>query len=718
MCHIQLKEGQDLTASNRSSQYQFTIRRSKVWQALLCIALAYLAMLLAYQLPYSYTLDISKASAAQATGFILVDGLGQPGYLWGQQYASFNLPNPGSPARITVNLGGRSDGKDIPFTLNQQPLGSVTPPKDGTMTSHSFDVPFALLGQDSLHVGIVAPVLKARNQRLSVQVASATIASGIGIGVAWPPALALLLVTVAALLLVLLSWLVETRWRRLVVGGGAFAIFLLLLERVNVTLPLLLFCVALLLAVSVILYGNTALAWLRCNLDPAALHPRNLPHLLLTSGPETMPLFRAALALIILLQIPIYSHSPAAPETPINAYYFIGLLLLLVAFTLRGPTVTWALVGAMIVAGVALRLYWANVPTASDVFWANQQANYFILNGQNPYAEQFTWVPGTTDYIWYGYFPFTIFTQMPFYLIFNNVRLGLVVCDLLTIGLIYLLVRDRFGREIGLCVTTLLLLYIPLSDNTILPSIVDPVMMFWLALSFYLLTKERWTWAALTAGLALASKQYAVFYVLVLLAFFIKQRRWRESAVVLIVPTVIILPFFLWSPADFINDTVLLHLGMAPAPVPEQWNTSLWAQGIALFSSPADYFTAPVLKPIAGAVLGLTLLLFSIFNLLKPSLVQIAATTTVLMVITFTLNSGYTQFFYWRDVVFMVMLWAAVWQPSGVIAPISPPAGYALPALPKLEAPAAKERAPELAASQLERELRPGANNTNSPRRQ
>ncbi len=635
------------------------------------LACVWLAMLLAFQQPYSYTLDVSKAHPGETTGFSPIKDLGQPGYLWGSQYASLDLASPGSPSQITIRLGGRSDGAVIPFTLNQKPLGSVTLPGDGSMITHTFTLPASLISRDDLHLGIVAPVLKANNQRLSVQVDTATIISNPSLDLAWPPTGAALVATLAALLLAMLGWQLHSPGRWFVPVMGAIALYLLMVGRANIIVPLLLFCAALLLllvAVSgvwrVLRVRRAWLPDLRSGLIPISF--KRLPSLVLANGPETMPLFRVALIFVILLQIPLYGRMMDSAEVPINFYYFVGLLLVAVAFVLRGRYITLALVGAMVVAGVLLRLYWANLPTTSDVYWANTQACYFILHGRNPYAEIFTWVPGGQVYPWYGYFPFTIFSQLPFYLL-GDVRWGLGLYDLATIALLYLMLRRRWGSEIGLAVASLLLLYVPFSDLTIFPGIVDPVMVFWLALSFYLLTKEQWMWAAVAGGLALASKQYAVFYVLALLAFFVKQRRWREAAILVVVPAIIIVPFFLWSPADFIGDTIQLHLSWYPEPTPGSWNVSIWAQGVGVFNGGAP--AAVALKPVASIIELLILIAVAIVNLLRPTLPQVIGTTTVLMAIAFGLNSNNTQYFYWRDVALLLIIWAAVWQPASGLQP-------------------------------------------------
>lgn len=392
---------------------------------------------------------------------------------------------------------------------------------------------------------------------------------------------------------------------------------------------------------------------------------------------DPRPFFRLAVLLSLLVQMPLYNGLAGPNSRQINVFYFAALCLIFLAIAVRGRFTSILLLISVVVIGVEMRVYWTNQPTTSDVYWANMQAVQLFLEGRNPYAEIFTWVSIHPRYAWYGYLPFTIISQLPFFLL-GDVRWGLAVYDLATIGLIYLMVRRYLGGDKAAAIAGFLLIYVPLSAFTFTDGIVDPIMMFWLTLSFYLLTHKHWAWAAVTAGLAVASKQYAVVYAIALLPYLIKQRQWRAIILLIIIPCAWILPYFIWSPTDFIRDTVQIHLNFPTVPqtFPGIWNTSLPGQWVGLINKDAAYGNV-VLKPIARIVTIICVVLVVGRNLLKPTLRRVIGTTTVLLCILFIWNGSLTQYFYWRDVVLLMGMWLCFWLPNAtnthlsVVEPVS-----------------------------------------------
>jgi len=652
----------------------------KVAYLVLSLAAVWLAMLLAYQTPYTHTVTVSQA-AGEAFNFQPVAGLGLPGYFWGDRFAFLRVGSPGSPSKLTISVGGRTDGARVSFSVNNKSLGVLTLATDGSLISRTFILPAALVSQDEIRFGIVAPALKHQGRNLGVQVASLVVESSSSLGLGWPPIGTLLSTTLTGLLLAVLGWRLQGFWLYLLPLVGATAVYLLGIGRASVAPNIWLLGASLLLPIGALIVQDhrsrphLSIPKLRLGkLQGTGLMLWQwLNHLLVVNGPETRPLFRAAIVIVILFQMDLFIGTPGTQDAAIPFYYFGGILLATLALLLRGPAITYLLFGGVGLAGVLIRLRWASTATASDVYLATSQACDFFLHGRNPYAEVFTAVyysppPG---YVWYGYLPMTWFSELPFYLL-GDIRWGLVFFDLTTVGIIYLLARRYWNADIGAALATPLLLFMPLTRSTIEYAFTDPIMLVWIALSIFQLTKQRWMGAAATAGLALASKQYAIVYVLILLIFFARQRRWRELAVMLAIPAVIILPYFFWSPGDFISDTVALHLSWLPQTEPfvGTWNTSLWAQWFGI--TKADNVSIAAFKPWASLIMVGVLVATLAVNAWRPGVKQVVATTTVCLTVLFALNSGLTQYSYWRDVVVMAFLWSAVWklnpdQPSNVL---------------------------------------------------
>lgn len=98
----------------------------------------------------------------------------------------------------------------------------------------------------------------------------------------------------------------------------------------------------------------------------------------------------------------------------------------------------------------------------------------------------------------------------------------------------------------------------------------------WIALGALLLGRQRFGWAALAFGLAFASKQSAwfllPFYVAYLYATANGPRRWlvvgRRLWPAILTATVVMVPFFAWSPSDFIDDAIRYGTGSAELSYP------------------------------------------------------------------------------------------------------------------------------------------------------
>lgn len=596
-----------------------TLRTALLWLGLLLAGWSVASLLISLRVQPNRAWPAEDVATFGSTGLYAVepDARGQP-FCWTNGDALLMLPVERATGTLTLQLAAPSRAQAAHLALGDQI--SVLPPGD-TPRAYRLIVPRSMLRHASLRARLVSTTFSVPGD-------------GRTLGV----------------------MLFGASWRRaslplpnLVVSPGLLAIGLLLVLATGSRS--LVGAARQTLAVG----GRT---W-RGLLSGGSIRaiPASLAGLLRADRIDRLPLFRAALIGTVLIQANVFNGLAPRSDQSISIMIFAGLLLALVAIVLRGPAITALLLALSVLAGVALRVYWATTPTESDVYWATMQACEFLLRGINPYTARFSWVGIQPNYDWFGYYPAIILSQLPFYLL-GDVRWSLVVCDLVTIGLVFLLARRWIGLDVAAAVATFLLLYMPLSEFTIAQGIVDPIMLFWIVLSLYLLATNHWTGAALATGLAVASKQYAALYALAALAYLLSQRQRRAALLIAVVPAAIVAPFFALAPGPFMYDTLWLHMRLPPIAVlwDSIWNLSLTSQIVGLFGWTEQY-SKLVVKPIAGRIMAAAIGLVALANLWRPSWERVIGASVMLLALTFALNGNVTQFFYWRNVIVLGLLW-------------------------------------------------------------
>lgn len=133
-----------------------------------------------------------------------------------------------------------------------------------------------------------------------------------------------------------------------------------------------------------------------------------------------------------------------------------------------------------------------------------------------------------------------------------------------------LLTRSRESRILVLT----MLLFNPLFTQFFVAGFNDVFFLGWVALGSLMLRRGRSRWGAVAFGLAVASKQSAWLLLPFYLAFVWYRsggdfrKTLREVMPGVITTLVIVLPFFLWSPSNFIEDTIQYATGTAAFSYP------------------------------------------------------------------------------------------------------------------------------------------------------
>ena len=227
----------------------------------------------------------------------------------------------------------------------------------------------------------------------------------------------------------------------------------------------------------------------------------------------------------------------------------------------------------------------------------------YFLAGKSPYIEGYADTPMAewgfpefrTALDHYPYLPATFILSAPVKLLSDALlgwydqRFTYLILFIIMLTLAYALTRGDGQATLGL---TMILGLNPIMGLDVIFGQNDVFVLAWLVISAWFIHRKRWLWGSLFFGVAAASKPTAWFlapFFLLLLAdrprlslrqllskpslLAILRRIWPALALFLIV----ILPYVLWSPDDFIDDVWRWAAGTAKA------HYQIWGLGFANF---------------------------------------------------------------------------------------------------------------------------------------
>jgi hypothetical protein len=234
----------------------------------------------------------------------------------------------------------------------------------------------------------------------------------------------------------------------------------------------------------------------------------------------------------------------------------------------------WPFWGFVCLAGGLAMLHVARSSDSSDVLVAVHDASRALLAGHDPYAitlpnpygagltEQYyspdVLVGGRLDF-GFPYLPAALLGYLPGYLL-GDVRFASVVALVLVAVLLRRLARDEVGRVVALVPLTL-----PLLPLTLEMGWVEPVVALFLVWTVSASVRGSRMRSGLALGCFLASKQYLVVVLPLLLPL---ARRLGRGVVIagLGVATLLVLAFAAWGPTAFVRSVVELHLNQPYRP--------------------------------------------------------------------------------------------------------------------------------------------------------
>lgn len=203
-----------------------------------------------------------------------------------------------------------------------------------------------------------------------------------------------------------------------------------------------------------------------------------------------------------------------------------------------------------------------------DVWAMYQAAAHALLHGHSPYLAH--WTSGLVGEVsnQFTYLPGSAVLLTPWYLLFGDVRYGLVAAMAVTAFLAY-----RLGGRSGAFAACAVLAY-PGGISATEQSWNDPLLMASLVGAVYAVRRGRTGWAVAAVATALTCKQYA--FLLVPLAALWRPFGWRRTAYAVAGAAAFVAPWFLAAPHAFVSGVVSYNLDLPPRPD----SLSLYALGL------------------------------------------------------------------------------------------------------------------------------------------
>lgn len=212
-----------------------------------------------------------------------------------------------------------------------------------------------------------------------------------------------------------------------------------------------------------------------------------------------------------------------------------------------------------------------------------------LASGQNPYSILYHHFYNGVTPDYYFYLPGAIVLTLPFVLFLGDPRYSIVFFEILAAFILYKLFGGKKGQ-----VAALLLLGNPMSLYILEQSYIEPIILGLLCILAYFWSKRKYVWVGAMLGIIIAVKQYLFILPLLLLKIKLDNRSKSYLLASLILAFIIIIgPFLLWNPKDFIHDVVGLQLDGPPR-----------YEGLTVFSFLRDQFNIAYSKIVSSIIIG------------------------------------------------------------------------------------------------------------------
>jgi hypothetical protein len=386
--------------------------------------------------------------------------------------------------------------------------------------------------------------------------------------------------------------------------------------------------------------------------------------------PESMVVMLGGSALATLV-VPLFSYLDGTGLVVARAI-LVALPLVVAALLwpgregLAGAALATSIVGYIAVASVAIV---TDPAPRIDVWVTLQQASDALARGVSFYEVTWSGSPGVADA--FTYLPWTAVLLAPGRWLAGDVRWALMIWTLVAVVGIWALasgVRRRAGVVVGpgprwrAAAVITLVLFAPGTLTQVDQSWTEPLLLAGVVWWAVLIDRDRAWWAVVPLALACASKQHLALLLPVLLL-------WRPFGVWRTLATgaltgLLIAPWFLAGPADFLHDTVTLLVS---------FHAILFANTLYLLALNVFGVTLPFW--LTGlVVLGALGVIMWVVHRRQPDLPEVLRWLALLLLVANLVNKQAFYNQYWlAGTLVVVSLALAGPRPSsaGVVRPLS-----------------------------------------------
>ncbi len=274
------------------------------------------------------------------------------------------------------------------------------------------------------------------------------------------------------------------------------------------------------------------------------------------------------------LVVPLFSYLAPTGLAVATTTLVVAPLACAVLVGANGSRARWA-AGLVAVTGYAVAATTAVLSSPRpriDVWVTLQQAADGLARGENFYAMNWSGSPGIQDA--FTYLPWTAVLLAPGRWLFGDVRWALAFWTLVAVAATWVLALRRSAtrhtafdaeapsRVWTAAAVTALLVFAPGTLTQLDQAWTEPLLLAGIAWWAVLVQRHRAWWAVIPLALACASKQHLALLLPVLLLW--RPFGWRRSLATGALTGLLIAPWFLASPPDFVHDTISLLVGFHP----------------------------------------------------------------------------------------------------------------------------------------------------------
>jgi len=184
-----------------------------------------------------------------------------------------------------------------------------------------------------------------------------------------------------------------------------------------------------------------------------------------------------------------------------------------------------------------------------------KEAPLKLIQGKNPYSEEYSRVYPGIESNYYNYLPASFLYSLPFVLLFNDPRFGIICANLVSIFLLRKLFKNKINPY-SLNILTLVFLFLPRSFYILEHSYLDPIIFLFFICFLYFYLNKKIGWAILFLGFFFSFRQTLIILLPILLQGIKKLQEiiTLKKLILFFFPFMIVFLFFIFNPKAFLED--------------------------------------------------------------------------------------------------------------------------------------------------------------------